>query len=179
MEVYKEIAGFEGKYLVSNLGRVKSIVPYAGTHERILKQYLNPNTGYMFVCLANGKKIVNGTQRTAYKIRDVHRLVAETFLDNPASLPCVNHKDENKQNNSVDNLEWCTAKYNSNYGHCREKMSKKVGAFDPASGKLVQTFVSLSEAAQWVRGYPGNISSCCKGKIKTAYSYQWKYVDIF
>lgn len=91
-----------GLYQVSNLGRIRSIKN--GT--KIKKQYERPN-GYMQVCLYQNGKI------TTYK---THRLVAEAFIPNINNLPEVNHKDENKINNCVDNLEWCTSSYNKNYG---------------------------------------------------------------
>lgn len=101
-EIWKEIDGFDGDYLVSNLGNVKSL-KYG--KERILKPRIQ--SGYYKVLLYNNKK-------HEYSI---HRLVANAFIPNPNNLPQVNHKDENKLNNCVDNLEWCTRKYNQNYGN--------------------------------------------------------------
>ena len=71
-------------------------------------------------------KIIRLKLDDRYKTYYIHRLVAETFIPNPENLHQINHKDENKQNNCVDNLEWCSAKYNSNYGHRNEKISKKL-----------------------------------------------------
>lgn len=172
MEIFKEIKGFEGRYLVSNYGNVKSVCKYNETSERILRQYKHHTSEYLFVCLVNGYNAEKG--RTIYKNYDVHRLVAETFLENPHGLPCVNHKDENKQNNSVDNLEWCTAKYNSNYGHAKEKLCRRVLKYNK-NGELIGEFPSVNSAAADVGGYPGNISSCCKGTLKTAYGFIWKH----
>lgn len=172
MEIFKEIKGFEGKYLVSNYGNVKSVCKYRGTSERILKQYLHCKTGYLFVCLSKG--FDSEKRKTTYKNYDVHRLVAETFLDNADGLPYVNHKDENKQNNAVDNLEWCTAKYNSNYGHAKEKICRGVLKYNK-NGDLLAEFSSVQSAAADVGGSAGNISSCCKGTLKTAYGFIWKH----
>lgn len=110
-EVWKPIKGFEGLYEISNLGRVKSLPKYTdskGYPQLRKEKFLKPGkTGkkrnYLAVVLNNGK---------SYK---VHRLVAEAFIPNPNNLPLVNHKDENPANNRVDNLEWCTNKYNSQY----------------------------------------------------------------
>lgn len=103
MEIWKDIDGYDGFYQVSNLGNVRS----SKTKQNIY--YSDTNKGYFRVNLYKNKK------RKSYSI---HRLVAEYFLDNPNNYPCVNHKDCNKKNNRVDNLEWCTYKYNNNYkGH--------------------------------------------------------------
>lgn len=109
MEEWKDIPGYEGLYQISSFGRVKSM----GTSrdgwrfkEKILKLTEEPK-GYLKVGLRKNGKL---------KTVRVHRLVAESFVPNPECFPEVNHKDENKSNNRVENLEWCTAKYNSRYG---------------------------------------------------------------
>ena len=115
-EVWKDIKNYEKLYQVSNLGRVKSLsrFHYTGrgknngyvTKEKILKQDISNDYYYQVSLCKNGKK------KKVY----VHRLVAGTFLKNINNYPCVNHKDENKLNNCVDNLEFCTHYYNNNYG---------------------------------------------------------------
>ena len=114
-EIWKPIKDFEGLYEVSNLGRVKSLSrlkhPNCGRYylkEKILKIWKNPN-GYYATCLSK-----NGNHT-----KTIHRLVAETFIPNQNNYPCVNHKDEDKSNNCVDNLEWCTRSENMKhaYGH--------------------------------------------------------------
>lgn len=108
-EIWVNIIGYEGIYQVSNLGRIRSVTETKRTGKghtgRILKQF--KVKGYMKVHLS-----LNGID----KHKSVHRLVAEAFIENPCSLPQVNHKDENPENNRVDNLEWCDALYNVNYG---------------------------------------------------------------
>ena len=107
--------GYEGLYQVSNTGQVKSL-NYKGTGKtKILKQGTSKH-GYKKVVLYKNKK------RKTYL---VHRLIAQTFISNPNNWPQVNHKDENKTNNVAWNLEWCTSKYNNNYGTCRERMIEK------------------------------------------------------
>ena len=170
-EIWKDIEGYEGLYQVSNFGRVKSLekIDFSG-HKRkckILKLALN-RYGYVYLILSkNGNK----------KAYTVHRLVAETFIPNPNKLPFVNHKDENKSNNRVDNLEWCTHEYNINYGTCRERMSKKV--------KCITTneiFISITEASKKYNLFDGDISRCCQGKrsycgkLKTGEKLVWKYL---
>ena len=119
-EIWKDIDGYEGLYKVSNLGRVKSLnyLRKGIEKERIPNKN---NSGYLIVGLHKDGKIKNFL---------IHRLVAEAFIENVNDLPQVNHKDENKLNNCVENLEWCSAKYNSNYGehnyNLRNTMSSKV-----------------------------------------------------
>ena len=107
----------------------------------------------------------------------IHRLVAEAFINNPDNLPCVNHKDENKHNNHVDNLEWCTNKYNLNYGsrneRIRNSLSKKVYQYT-LDGEFVREWESTNECGR--NGYnQGKIASCCRGEIKTHKGYRWSY----
>lgn len=121
-EQWKDIKGYEGLYEVSNLGNVRSLdrivkrgQGYMIKEGRILAQFYEEKKGYYQVALAKDGK--------AKKYR-VHRLVALAFLDNPSNYTDVNHKDEVKTNNNVDNLEWCTRKYNNNYGTKPERIRK-------------------------------------------------------
>ena len=109
-EIWKDIEGYEGRYKVSNKGRV---------YDNKLDKFIGyESLGYMCVALCKDKK---------QKKCRVHRLVAQAFIPNPDNLPGINHKDENKTNNCVENLEWCTVKYNTNYGTSiqRQKETKK------------------------------------------------------
>jgi hypothetical protein len=107
-EVWKDVEGYEGYYQVSNLGRVKSLILF----KKILKPYPDKD-GYFQVVLYRNK-----TRR----LKRVHRLVAQAFIPNENNLPIINHKDEDKANPRMDNLEWCTVRYNSSYGNRVEKM---------------------------------------------------------
>ena len=109
MEEWKEVPGYEGLYEVSNTGNVKSLIK-----NKIIKGFIN-RCGYRLVGLSK-----NGI----LKRFQVHRLVAQVFIPNPYNLPMVNHKDEDKSNNRVDNLEWCDAKYNIHYGTRSDKVKK-------------------------------------------------------
>lgn len=172
-EIWKAIEGYEGRYEVSNYGRVKSLNYHRTGKEKVLKPAIDSN-GYWRVGLYKNSK---------RKFFSVHRLVAEAFLPNPQNLPEVNHKDENKANNRVENLEWCTAKYNSNYGtHIQRvikkttngKLSKKVLQLD-LQGNLIKEWASAHEVERKLGMYNTCINACCKGKIKTAYGFIWKY----
>lgn len=186
MEKWKPVVGYEGYYEVSNTGLVKSvdrIVHHSRTFERFQRGNLlnirtNSTGHYSTVYLSKENK---------KKHAKVHRLVAEAFIPNPNNYPEVNHKDENKNNNDVSNLEWCTKKYNNNYGTknirgaahrnykvIAEKNSKKVCQLS-LTGEIVNQWASLSEIHRELGYSQGNVSMCCNGKFKTMYGYQWKW----
>lgn len=170
MEKWKLIREFGGRYWISNMGNMKAI--YKTGKERLLKPWISTN-GYKMICLSyKGKKA---------KIA-VHRLVALNFLD----VPCnyleldVNHKDENKLNNVVDNLEWCTRKENLNHGTHNDRCSKS-----KINGKLakkvicVETGVIYPSAPEIERQLgicKNSICNCCNNKAKTAGGYHWQYI---
>lgn len=170
-EVWKDIVGYEGLYQISNFGRVKSL-PRNGTKNtvRYLKSVRDGN-GYLFVCLCKNNK---------RKYVKIHRLVAQAFLDNKYNYPQINHKDENKENNYVENLEWCTAKYNINYGNriniVSNKRSKKVCKFD-INGNYLTTYKNAVEASNTEHLNKSHITACCLNYYgrKTVGGYIWKY----
>ena len=181
-EVWKDIEGYEGRYQVSNIGRVKSLERTASIKngkrtvpERILKP-ITDRDGYLRVNLCNG----SGKRKT-FK---VHRLVCEAFYENPEDKPCVNHIDENKTNNAVSNLEWCTVKENNNHGTHNARMakavakanSKPVGQYT-TDGKLIKVWQSTMEVERLLGFSRGHISDVARGERKTAYGYVWKYVE--
>lgn len=106
-EIWKYIDGYDGKYQVSNLGRIRSL----HRNTTLIKALSKDSDGYLVVTLSNAKI---GKKSKTHK---VHRLVAQAFIPNPDQLPEINHKDENKKNNVIDNLEWCTTQYNLTYGN--------------------------------------------------------------
>lgn len=169
-EIWRDIEGFEGLYQVSSYGRIKSLNYNKTKQERILKNFLNKK-GYLQVNLHKDGKI---------KKFSVHRLVATAFLENPNNLPQVNHKDENKSNNCVSNLEWCDCQYNINYGtrteKTVEKCSKQVYQYS-LNGNLIKVWESSKECGR--NGFnQGAISSCCNEKIKTHKGFIWSYKDL-
>lgn len=161
MEVYKQIIGYEGLYEVSNLGNVKSLNYLHTGQEKLLSPGIYTN-GYLYVVLSKNGEV---------KQYLIHRLVAQAFLPNPNNYPQVNHKDENKLNNNVENLEWCTAQYNNEYSK-----TKQVGQYD-LNGNLIATWKSTVEIQRQLGFDQSSISKCCLGKLKTAYGYIWKYIN--
>ena len=172
-EVWKDVVGYEGLYKVSNLGNVvgikrgKILAPQERRH------------GYLAVCLY-GKPSKNGRFRQV----SVHRLVAEAFIPNPNGYEEVNHKDENKQNNLAENLEWCSHKQNSSYGTRGKRIGKanKNGKKSTPvkqytlDGKLVNVFPSIAEADR--NGFNrSGVWLCVSGKQNHAYGYIWRYAD--
>ena len=162
MEIWKDLEDYPN-YQVSNMGRVKSL---KFSKEKIMKSSKN-NNGYFVVSLCKEGKIKNYL---------VHRLVAQAFLPNPDSLPEVNHKDEIKTNNCVDNLEWCDCKYNINYGSRTEKTQKPILQFTK-NGEFVRRWDGLRQVERELGFDNGNICSCLKGKYKTIGDYIWGYAD--
>ena len=165
-EIWKDIEGYEGDYMVSSYGRVKSLIK-----NKILK----PNKikrGYLQVTFYDRKGYL------------VHRLVAMAFLDNPNKYPQINHKDENKENNCVLNLEWCTPNYNNHYGsrikkqieaQTNGKKSIKVNQYS-LDGKLINKWESMGECTR--NGFlASKVCLCCKGKKPQYKGYIWKYAD--
>ena len=178
-EVWKDIKGYEGRYQVSNLGRVKSLdrtfINKIGHKQYTKERILKPSTvhgGYLLVILFKGSG-----KGKAYK---VHRLVCEAFHENPENKPCVNHIDENKTNNTANNLEWCTVAENNRHGtlytRSAKAQSKLVGQYT-YDGVLVKVWQSTREVQRQLGFNAGAISGVARGKGKTAYGYIWKYIE--
>lgn len=164
-EIWKDVIGYEGLYVVSNFGNVKN-----SKSNRMLKQ--ENAKGYKRVTLRK-----NNTARHF----TVHRLVATAFLENPYDYPCINHIDENTSNNRLDNLEWCTYSYNINFGSRNFKVmrdSKPVAQMDFA-GNVLAKYISIGFASKILNVDPSNIYKCCNGKTQYAYEYKWKFISDF
>lgn len=163
---WKDIPGYEGLYRVNPHGEIWSLIS---------NKKLQPSFSH------DGYKQFNLHKEKKAFIMMAHRAVATTFIPNPDNLPCVNHKDENKLNNDVDNLEWCTYRYNNMYrGASRKRASsfcKKVKQYDK-DGNLIAIHNSLRDAADAVgESGTGNISDCCNhpGMIHTVKGYVFSY----
>lgn len=193
-EIWRDINGYEGLYEVSNMGRVKSLNYNRTNQEKILKLGKNKN-GYMIVVLCK-----NGKTKTC----QVHRLVANAFIGNPNNLPMINHKDENPSNNCVDNLEWCDASYNQNYGTANQKriastdyksiaakidykaIAEKLTNRQDQSKQVYQYSLDLKLIKIWEstmeckrNGYnQGHVAACCRGERKSHKGFIWSYIEL-
>ena len=169
-EEWKPIPGYEGKYEISNWGRVKSYKLDSNGKILAPARYRN---GYYFVSLSKDGKRKNCT---------IHRIVATAFIPNPDNLPEVNHKDENKRNNYLGNLEWCDHSYNNSYGtknqRTAEKLGKPVVQLDK-QGNFITEHKSIREASRVTSIAPINICRCCKHKdgYKSRGGFIWIYKD--
>ena len=141
IEKFKPVQGYAGIYEISNLGRVKSLSRVVErkdgnsrvTEDRIILPFLT-KCGYHQIVLCK-----DGVRKKHY----IHRLVANAFIENPNKLPIINHKDENKLNNRVDNLEWCSAYYNLRYGKMQAKLVK-IRVLD-SKGDIIEVVEGIRE----------------------------------
>lgn len=174
-EIWKPVVGYEGWYEVSNLGRVKSIdriiINSFGVSKtyygKILKQSLERH-GYVTVVLS---------KNSIFKRCAIHRLVALAFLPNPQNLPQVNHKDECKNNNNVENLEWCSCSYNVQYGSMKNRIGKarcRTVYRYSLNGELIDTFPSSTEVFRRLGFAQNSVSRACLKESKYK-GFIWKY----
>ena len=163
MEVWKDVDGYCGFYSVSNCGRVKN------SNGKIMRQQVTRD-GYLSVALSKDGK---------QKRYQVHRLVASAFLDNKNQYPEVNHKDENKKNNNVINLEWCTREYNRYYGtgQVRNNMKKHKPVEQLKNGIHIEWYDSAKTAEAKTGICSKHIGGCCRGERVSAGGYNWRFAE--
>lgn len=165
-EIWKDIPDYEGLYQVSNLGRVKSLNYNHTGKPKILK--LHRQNGYLSVTLCK-----NNNPMYYY----VHRLVAKMFIPNPNNYPIINHKDENKMNNFVNNLEWCTHKYNTNYGSCIKRFSEKQMKCVACYKDSILVNVYPSTQSTIIDGFnQGHVAAVCRGERNKHHGCSFKYI---
>lgn len=181
-EIWKDIKGYEGLYQVSNIGRVKSLKRHRrGSGKELvcvnekIKALQDNGHGYMTTTLYQNNK-----GQVVY----IHRLVAVAFISNPNNLPCVNHINEDKSNNSASNLEWCSYEYNNNYGTKPKRLSasnrnhpdtsKAVLQYD-LQGNLISEWPSMREIQRRGVARCENVYRACVGIYKQANGFIWRY----
>lgn len=170
-ELWVEIEGYNGKYWVSNHGRVKMVE----------MQFFNKPFRLMKPQTAKGYKCIRLYNSKGWKDYLVHRLVADYFIPNPNNFPHVNHKDENPSNNMADNLEWCTRLYNVRYGTAIERKKEKLKKYKKPveqyskDGVFIKRWDSATDAANELGLYSHCICQVAKGINKTHGGYVWKY----
>lgn len=178
-EIWKDIEGYEGLYMVSNLGNVKSMNYCHRGYAQNLVPKVN-NSGRLWVELfAGGNK----------KQMLIHRLVAMAFIPNEHNYPQINHIDENPKNNAVTNLEWCTQSQNIRAYRANHPGKPKIQRWVKRKPRKHLKVEQLDECGNTVRIWNNScqvacetgmsdwsISECCRGKRKTAYGFKWRYV---
>lgn len=173
----KAIPGYEGLYEADTNGDIFSLT----RNKKMKPNYLT--SGYAQYSLhKNGKRhMLLG-----------HRLIALTFIPNPSNYPVVNHIDENKTNNNVENLEWCTHSYNIRVSSTHKEAAKHRTGINNAGGIAVQKacerlsdngvaleeYKSISDAHRKTRINLSNISACCRGMRETAGGYKWRFKEV-
>lgn len=162
-EIWKDIKDYPN-YMVSNLGRVKSVNYNKTKKEKILKE-IKIRNGYLYVNLCKNGKV---------KKHQVHRLVAQAFMPNPDNKPHIDHINTNRTDNRVENLRWCTNKENMNNPLTIIKISKPIIQFSK-DGEFIKKWDCISEIQRELVINKGNICQCCKGNLKTAGGYIWRY----
>lgn len=179
MEEWRDIEGYEGKYMVSNMGKVKSLDYHRTGKEKILRPGKD-RYGYLYVILWKNNK---------QKIFLVHRLVAYAFIDNPENKKQIDHINTIRYDNRVDNLHWVTHKENMNNPISRKRFldnspivklgkehtrSKAVYQYS-LEGKLIRMWYCIRDVERELGFDHASISKCCLNKQKTSQGYQWKY----
>lgn len=179
-EVWIPIKGYESKYLISNLGRVKSIQ----FNKHFIKKQRIGNHGYQIISVT-----IKNKNNVIKKCLLVHRLIAEAFIPNPLNKKEVNHINGIKTDYRIDNLEWVTPSENQTHSYrilnnkscqiaaqkAKEKLSKKIGKYD-YNMNLLEIYDSITDAAKKLNKSHSHISQCCNDIRKTAYGFKWKFI---
>ena len=176
-EVWKNIKFFEkgvlydytGIFQVSNYGRIKFLERIDSNNHLVKEKIKKQRTD------KDGYKITTLTYNNVRKDFKVHRLVAYMFLTKQKQFNIVNHKDENKANNHVNNLNWTCNRENINYGKRNKKISKPINQYD-LDGNFIRTWDSIHQVEKTIGYDSSSICKCLKNKTKTSYGYIWKYI---
>ena len=180
-EIWKDIKGYEGLYQVSNLGRVKRI----GKYKNQFNTEWESNKCLKMNKDRDGYCLVHLSKEGIVKCKKAHRLVAETFIENPENYEMINHKNEIKDDNRVENLEWCSHSENQKHAlrtglnvkpYAAGKYKKAVLQIDPITKDVVTEFNSITAATLYFgKTNTTNIGNVLNGRHKIAYGVEWKY----
>lgn len=183
-EEWRDVVGYEGRYCVSSRGRVVALSAPYFCGNRFCRRKPHLMKGRVGTCSYPAVVLTDGQRgRKAFLI---HRLVATAFIPNPEGLPYINHKDETPDNNSVENLEWCTQSYNCNYGGHNERMARTISetAYQKRAivqlsmdGGYIRTYSSIREAAESLQIQRASISICCRKPNRSGRGYRWMYLS--
>lgn len=183
-EIWKPVVWFEWLYEVSNLGNIKSldrmVKSKLWSKRLVKKRLLKIYTGYLYYNISLARNWLKWTYF-------IHRIIAQAFIPNPDNKPCINHKNWNKLDNGIENLEWCT--YSENELHSRKILGKKnkTWKYAPTSKWVIQKtidwcfireFWSIREASRFLKCCPWDICACCKNNRMSVYWYKWEYADM-
>ena len=177
-EIWKDIKEYEGLYQISNLGNIKSVNKKDSLGRKVNGKMMKPikrKDGYLDITLHK-----NGEAKHFL----IHKIVAKTFIKNKNNYKEINHIDENKRNNNIDNLEWCDRSYNINYGKANKsrrkkllnKRGKKIAQLDN-NKQIIKIFPSLMQTVRELKLNKSHLSQCCNGKRKTTGGYYWQYIN--
>lgn len=180
-EIWRDIPGFEGEYQVSTMGNVRTIehlVPWRGRLYHVKSKLIKKQIG------TKGYIIVRVHKNGVGKTLKVHKLIKNTFHGpNPKDKPEINHIDENKDNNSISNLEFCDSDYNNNYGTRNERIKetlrkqlKPINQYD-INHNFIKRWESSIDIQETLGIKSHLITRCCRGVGKTVHGFVWKYVD--
>ncbi|MGL5690294.1 MAG: NUMOD4 domain-containing protein [Bacteroidales bacterium] len=159
--MWKDVVGYEGNYKVSNFGEVYSLI------SNKMMKLSEDRYGYLYVELSK-----NGMR----KKHKIHRLVSFAFLKVEETKDSINHKDENKKNNRVDNLEWCNVMYNNHYNNRYKILEKEINQFS-ISGEFIKKWDSAKKASEKLNIPSTHITKNCKRKSKTTHGFVFRYIN--
>lgn len=165
-EIWVDIKELDNKYQVSNLGRIRNKTT------GVIRKAFDDGNGYLKIMI-----------KLTHKSYRIHRLVANAFIPNPNNLPCVNHKDGNKRNNCVSNLEWCTHSQNTKHAYDNKLIKIAGGKYNTKKLKCVDIYTgeekeysSLTEACNKEKLSMSKISECCHNKRESYKNKKWQYL---
>ena len=175
-EEWREVAGYEGLYEVSNLGNIRALDRTVKGNSKRGTQNISGHAKKKSIA-KTGYEVVLLHKDGSYKTKTIHRLVAKAFIPNPDNRPIVNHLDGNKRNNRVTNLEWCTQKRNVQHAYEIGLVSIEKPVRCVETGKIYKSETAVSVEIYGDRRAQSFIGEACRGEKPTAYGYHWEFAE--